>query len=481
MSFAAIIRHAHATPDKAAIVVSGKATSYRLFAKLMAAAREWIARALPAGEGIFAACTRDPLADWVVIHALRALGRTAIAAPDMETLDRLGLPGLSAVIALSPERTGPAPGGARVCELPIALLLEAGAHAPPDDPGEQPPGDFIEFTSGSTGANKAVIRRGDRIDDMCRRAARDYRLDGDTVFHFVDLPPWASVGSKGPTTLWAHGGTCVYDYRADRLDHLFERPITHLFATPRLLRNLAQRDLGGPRPGLQVYTGGGFIAFEDARDLRARLGCAVYLSYAGTEFGVRLQARVENHDDVLWLPDAAEDGLEIVDDAGRAVGPGCEGAVRVRLMPSDPPGYVANPAASAAMFRDGCFYTGDVAVRRADGRVRILGRTADVLNFGGIKRAVGPFEARARELLGSDAVCLFVRQDERGKELLHVLAESSGELAQDRIEAFNGVFSPIFPRIALHRLATFPRSGGMQKIDRTALAAMIARPCPEPG
>jgi len=481
MTFASILSHARATPDKTAIAISGNATSYRLYAKLIAAAREWTAAALPAGEGVFAACTRDPLADWVLIHALRSLGRTAVAVPDMETLARLGLPGLAAVIVLSAERSGPAPDGVDLAVLPAAVLLEAGARPLPDDPGEQPLGDFIEYTSGSTGANKAVVRRGDQVDQMVARAGRDYRLDGDTVFHFIDLPPWASVGSKCPTTLWAHGGTCVYDFRKDRLDHLFEFPINHLYAPPRLLRSLADRAYPAAMPGLEVFTGGGFVSWDDVRDLRARLGCTVFLSYAGTETGVRLQTRVTGEEDVLWLPEAAEDGLEIIDADGRPVGDDVEGEVRVRLEPADPREYLANPLASAEMFRDGWFHPGDLAVRRTDGRVRILGRTADVLNIGGIKRAAAPFEARARELLGGRPACLFVRQDDRGVEVLHVAVESPEPLEPRHVDAFRRAFAVNFPRVAVHPVAAFPVKGGLQKVDRARLVAMITSRQPATG
>jgi len=48
-----------------------------------------------------------------------------------------------------------------------------------------------------------------------------------------------------------------------------------------------------------------------------------------------------------------------------------------------------------------------MAVRRKDGRIRILGRVGDVLNLGGQKIAIEPFEKAARDLLGVDSLCVF--------------------------------------------------------------------------
>jgi len=185
---------------------------------------------------------------------------------------------------------------------------------------------------------------------------------------------------------------------------------------------------------------------------------------------------IEDEQDVLWFGPFGDPGIEIVDEAGRAVDIGVRGEVRIRLHPCDPRGYIGNEAVTREHFQGGWFLSGDIAERREDGRIRIYGRTADVLNFGGVKRPVGPIEARARELLGGMPVCLFVRQEEHGEEALHVMIETAGDLPQDRTDAFNSTFSAVFPRIALHCVAAFPRSGAMQKIDRNALVAMIPQP-----
>ena len=63
--------------------------------------------------------------------------------------------------------------------------------------------------------------------------------------------------------------------------------------------------------------------------------------------------------------------------------------------------YLDDDEATGKMFRDGCFCPGDMAVRRADGRVRILGRTADVLNIRGRRSRWRPWNWRFNVRYGS--------------------------------------------------------------------------------
>ena len=102
---------------------------------------------------------------------------------------------------------------------------------------------------------------------------------------------------------------------------------------------------------------------------------------------------------------AAGRKVQIVDEEGRDCSPGQEGDLRVLVRETDVTSYLDDEAASAKFFRDGYFYPGDIAVGRSDGRIRILGRAADVLNLQGQKIAVAPLEQRVQEFLGVSTVC----------------------------------------------------------------------------
>jgi long-chain acyl-CoA synthetase len=53
-------------------------------------------------------------------------------------------------------------------------------------------------------------------------------------------------------------------------------------------------------------------------------------------------------------------------------------------------GYLDEPELTRTAFSDGFFRTGDLALRRADGRVELAGRIKDIINRGGAK--VSPLE-----------------------------------------------------------------------------------------
>ena len=61
-------------------------------------------------------------------------------------------------------------------------------------------------------------------------------------------------------------------------------------------------------------------------------------------------------------------------------------------------GYLNRPDATAEAMRDGWFFTGDLATRRADGYVRIVGRrSTDLIKTGGYKVGAGEIEVALLE------------------------------------------------------------------------------------
>jgi acyl-coenzyme A synthetase/AMP-(fatty) acid ligase len=125
------------------------------------------------------------------------------------------------------------------------------------------------------------------------------------------------------------------------------------------------------------------------------------------------------------------------------------------------------------VFRDGCFYPGDLAVRRADGRIRVLGRTADVLNAGGQKIPAGPIELEIQRMLNVSEVCLFAGLNAQGQEELVIAVEADHTPDRAALEQVGRTFS-IFPTVRFAVLAAFPRTeGGMRKTRRPELRRMV--------
>jgi acyl-coenzyme A synthetase/AMP-(fatty) acid ligase len=112
-------------------------------------------------------------------------------------------------------------------------------------------------------------------------------------------------------------------------------------------------------------------------------------------------------------------------------------------------------------------------VRRVDGRVCILGRTADVLNVQGTKVAVAPLELEFQRMLGVDEVCLFSGLNEAGQDELVIAVQSDKEVSRSSIDTIARKF-PSFERIRVAVFKEFPRTvTGTQKTQRTVLRKFV--------
>jgi acyl-coenzyme A synthetase/AMP-(fatty) acid ligase len=135
--------------------------------------------------------------------------------------------------------------------------------------------------------------------------------------------------------------------------------------------------------------------------------------------------------------------------------------------------YVDDPQTSEKVFRSGYFYPGDMAVQRADGRIRILGRSADVLNFRGQKLAVAPIEHNIQHNLGVENVCLFSGISNEGEDEVVIAIESERWPEQSDLNNLGHEFAQ-FDQVRFAIVYPFPRTRtGTSKVDRIALRKLV--------
>lgn len=196
-------------------------------------------------------------------------------------------------------------------------------------------------------------------------------------------------------------------------------------------------------------------------------------------------------------------GLRIVDDRGRALGPGRLGVVHVR-GPQVMDGYFKRPDLTRAVLRDGWLDTGDLGMTTIGGDLIIRGRAKDtIVLLGGENVEPLPIEERMQESRYVDRAVV-VGQDQRSLAALVVLNQESvteyaaaagidGELpalsehpriraliraeVDDRVNAANG-FKP-FERISRVHLLHRPFQVGhelshKQEVKRAAVAELYA-------
>ncbi len=142
----------------------------------------------------------------------------------------------------------------------------------------------------------------------------------------------------------------------------------------------------------------------------------------------------ERRNDTVGLPAGGYE-IALVDDAGKPVAAGEAGEIVVGGVPGDTlmAGYFRNPDATAATLRDGWLYTGDNALRDADGYYRFIDRKKDMIKRAGENVSAGEVE---QVVLQHPAVfeCAVVGlPDEiRDEQIVAVVVLRDGESASER-------------------------------------------------
>ena len=167
-----------------------------------------------------------------------------------------------------------------------------------------------------------------------------------------------------------------------------------LASTAQLIAMLRQQendsaDFSGVK---SMVVGGSHIPRSVAK--RARVICRnIICLYGATEVGVVATAPTSflvNHQSAVGFV-APGVKLEIVDEAGKALGAEQEGVIRVKA-PGAATRYLNDEKASRAVFRDGWFYPGDTGSLSPDGLLFVTGRVAERINAGGVKVAPSVIE-----------------------------------------------------------------------------------------
>jgi len=367
--------------------------------------------------------------------------------------------------------------GVRVIELPAAIFANSKSGELQFVQSRNIPfGGHILYTSGTTGRYKNVLMNGAKEARRNDARARSWSFGKRTVLHGVDFPLWTGAGFKQPSAVWHAGGCVVLDQRPDRFSRFFDQPISNVALVPTMLKDLLQAGRSSePFPNdLEVAVGAGFLSIGLAERAARQLTTKIEIQYGSTELAICvLHSYFHQLDDLHWLIPVAGCNVEIADKNGAECPIGQEGELRIAVTDIDCSSYLGDIEASARVFRDGYFYPGDVAVRRADGRIRILGRTADVLNYHGQKVPVAPIEHQIQRLLGVDDVCLFSSLNENGDEELGIAIQSANAIPESTLKTIRSHFAS-FERVCFVSLKEFPRSDtGMRKVQRAALRKLV--------
>ncbi|CAM5608574.1 acyl-CoA synthetase [Streptomyces canus] len=344
---------------------------------------------------------------------------------------------------------------------------------------------LVVYTSGTTGPPKGAVlpRRAiattlDALADAWQWTSDDVLVHGLPLFHVHGLV----LGILGPLR---RGGSVRHlgRFSTDGVARELNAGATMLFGVPTMYHRVAEtlagdpelvKALGGAR---LLVSGSAALPVHDHERITATTGRRVIERYGMTETLMNTSVRADGvpHAGTVGVPLPGvelrlveEDGSPITSYDGETVG-----EIQVR-GPNLFTEYLNRPDATAAAFTaDGWFRTGDMAVRDADGYVRIVGRKAtDLIKSGGYKIGAGEIENALLEHpgvreaavtgepdpdLGERIVAWIVPEDPQSPPALDELADHvAARLAPHKR-----------PRV-VHHLTALPRND-MGKIMKRAL------------
>ncbi|MFJ8779415.1 acyl-CoA synthetase [Streptomyces sp. NPDC102476] len=378
-------------------------------------------------------------------------------------------------------------------ELPAAVghlqRVDIDVHATggtaPDSAARDSDPALVVYTSGTTGPPKGAVlpRRAiattlDALADAWQWTSEDILVHGLPLFHVHGLV----LGILGPLR---RGGSVRHlgRFSTDGVARELNAGATMLFGVPTMYHRIAETLAGDPElvkalAGARLLvSGSAALPVHDHERITATTGRRVIERYGMTETLMNTSVRADGEPRTgtvgVPLPGVElrlveEDGSPITSYDGETVG-----EIQVR-GPNLFTEYLNRPDATAAAFTaDGWFRTGDMAVRDADGYVRIVGRKAtDLIKSGGYKIGAGEIENALLEHpgvreaavtgepdpdLGERIVAWIVPEDPQSPPAL-------GELA-DHVAARLAPHKR--PRV-VHHLTALPRND-MGKIMKLAL------------
>jgi acyl-CoA synthetase len=404
-------------PDSDAYVADGvRATWSQYDARATRLATALVATGLSRGARV-AVLLPDGVAVHVAFIAAERAGFTIVGlghrAGDAEIRHILGKTGAQGIVTLAEHRGRPTAelvAGLRADGLPVTHHIVVTADASGDtlvngEEASTTPGDLgrraygaddlfiINSTSGTTGMPKCVMHNQNRWFFFHQLAVAAGEMTSDDVFFGAVPAPFGFGLWTAHVTPNILGSTTVVMERfdADEALALIERErvtVLSCVSTQFLMMlnspDVEQRDLTSLRC---MFTGGEAVPYERAARFEDVTGARVLQFYGSNETGA-LSNTTMRDDREHRLQTAGriipEMNVRLLDDDGRDItepsvpgNPVCKGALTCF-------GYLDDDAANAELITDdGFMRIGDLCEIDADGYLRVVGRTSDIIIRGG--------------------------------------------------------------------------------------------------
>lgn len=341
------------------------------------------------------------------------------------------------------------------------------------------------FTSGTTSRPKVV-----------RLTHANLFANTESIISYLDLvssdrmlvilPFHYVFGASLLHTHLAVGGSLVlcntFTFPETALDLVDRHACTGMAGVPSSFQLLLKASSYSTRalPSLRlVQQAGGRLAPALIQELRsAQPGTEVFVMYGQTEATARLSYLPPGELDAnLGSIGRGIPGVELTVETadGTPVAPGQQGEIVARGA-NISPGYLNDPEATAAKFRDGALRTGDLATVDAQGFIHIVGRSGDFIKSWGHR--ISPLQIEETALQHEDvagAVAMGFPDPDAGEAVtLAVTAVPGAEIDPLAVRVFLAERLPkhMVPH-SIHALKEMPLTGS-GKVAREALRTLLA-------
>ena len=415
-----------------------------------------------------------------VMHTALVLGLMHVGATSLSLRGTKPIAGIRPDVILT-DAPGNFAGATTVLKVDQSWLQGGGAAAPVASHGRDNDVCRIILTSGSTGIPKGLAFS-HRM--LAARIAHYGYSKGPRFAHcsrlYCDLGIATSPGFRYAMALLSRGGTIFFlgPDPADILQAIDLHQIQGMATSPYSLGEYLrffEADNAFEVTFDHIICQGAMLSRQLSQRVRTRLCENLYSSYGSTETTTVAFGPASVLERVPGAVGYVQPGVtvEAIDGMGTLLPSGHDGALRIRTD-NMVDGYLNDPEASQAFFRDGYFYPGDLGHLTADGLLVITGRDKTALNIGGDTVSPELVEDIIGSFPGIGEAGVFAATNDLDIAELHALIVAMSPIDEAALRRYCAQRLPPSCGLArIFRVDALPR-GAQGKLERLRLPEIAA-------
>lgn len=417
-----------------------------------------------------------PYLHWLLLLALGRIGMTSVTVYDIEKPGLLDL--IQPDVVLTSAATNPS--DMRFHQVNTDWLSAESDTLPAfvdqshnyDDPFR------MVLSSGTTGIPKKILLTHGQFQSRLKSTASGSGFSPTT--RATSLVGFDTIaGLQVPMAAWFTGGRVILQMPdVSFYETVVKHDVTYAFMSPvqleHAMKSLPQK--AWPVQNLTISVGGSTLPGVVAEKALRRLAHSLVMLYGSTESGIVTRGHVGFSNDKVTIASyvVPEVDVQIVDEAGNTVPNGLTGEIRIRSE-SCVTGYLdsnRDAAGTEEVFRDGWFYPGDAGILSPAGMLTIVGRTKELMNFGGVKVSPNLIEEILRTCPGVKDIAAFAMDLSDSTDQPWVAVVRDENYHQDTLAARFKQRFPELPPLAFANIDAIPRNQ-MGKIQRDDLRKLV--------